>query len=127
MNKSKGDKPTEPIGIRIERCLGCGKSFGISAPHWIMPKHECKPTKEWKKELKRISKEVITMYGCRIGDRIVCKCDEHPDCIISDMKLTVKCFDFEDQRMWMVDDNKSVEAYCTNHPYAKIEIIKRAE
>ena len=40
------------IGFRVEMCQRCGKSFGTGAPHYLIPKHECKPTKEWMKKQK---------------------------------------------------------------------------
>lgn len=81
------------------------------------------------KKLTKISeKNTDIMYGCKIGDVIICKCDKHPNCFASKMELMVKRFDFLYKEMWMTDkENGNMEVYCSNHPNARIKIVRRVK
>ena len=54
------------IGARIECCPRCGKLFGVGAMNdYRIPKHKCKPTKDFEKRMEKTLKLLKTILKTR--------------------------------------------------------------
>lgn len=51
----------EIVGVRMESCPGCGKTFATGATdNYQIPKHECIFTEEFKKKMKKVMGPLLT-------------------------------------------------------------------
>jgi hypothetical protein len=45
------------VGVRLQPCPFCGKIFGVGCmDNYAIPKHECIPSKEWKREIRKLKR-----------------------------------------------------------------------
>ncbi len=65
------------------------------------------------------------MFGCRVGDVIICRCDKRPDCTSLQSESVVDFFEGKDKMFMNIES--CYEVWCGNHPNATIEIIKRTD